>query len=1443
MSKLTLTIIGIVEHLWNFLFLVSPSLGDLIGFEGYLNESAPFTVNEHRAIYKSSRQYTDFHLGNAYNTTCTYPAFWNETGYPVDMQVKDELAGCYDSDFDQYGDTEAFGVYPDYRRQLTKFASVQDRLREWHPPVLSKLENFYCMLMTQLDIDGFRYDKALQTTVDAFGAMNKAMRECGAKLGKNNLFLAGEITGGNSLASVWLGRGRQPDMLPPNLTEAITSGHSTQAYSIRTPDLSALDAAAFHYSVYRTLTRFLGMDGNLEAGYDTPANLVDMWNTMLLTNDMTNANTGEFDPRHMYGTMNQDVFRWPAIQDGIYRQLLGNFVTTMMLPGIPLLLWGEEQEFYVLDNTASNYIFGRQPLSASSAWQTHGCYSLDSTQYYNYPVDSARNGCHDERVSSDHRDPSAPVRSILKHMFDLRQTYPVLNDGAWLQQLSNQTWQVSYPGSSGVATETGLWSVLRSAVPAVQNFGDQLNGNVSIWLMYSNLNATKEYHFDCSDVTPSPSTRALLAPFDAGLLVRNLFYPYETVALEPSAQFLGINGSTNASGCMNRITMEAYDFKAFVPIENWVAPRTRLTKIVIDGDESNGHDARILSRTSAEGAETVPIQLFFSAELDCQTVTESVYVRSTTLSGRSPSLDLSTVRCSSASEDERARKLQGHIQSVWSWSADLVGVENGAHRVSVDNSFKDAYDHFLFRIGQADNPVVFPRSANYSSSLLARGEDGNLYLQHKASGANLWRYTTNWASTYSSWMPYSGGKTLIEPLPWTGTSEQSWKGTHVRVEYFSRSAGSSDIIQEADLEDTAPRRFPHLSWNGPYNAYGFDSGMKNSFVQEHDGTWRFDFMTEWPAVGQVNVWNLNPNGQPDQTYVMGDINGDSVLDRLPPSSLAMNMINMSVSPPKSSLGWTIQIDDASRHFQLSPAGSAKRQIILFALLSIIPLLFAGSAVFAFMRGFYKIKFNQSGMTESVSQTSEKFRAMFTQEIDLENDLPSTGLRRFSRLLASHEKAKQVTMLRTSESAKERRTVLIATMEYDIEDWKIKVKIGGLGVMAQLMGKALEHQDLIWVIPCIGGVAYPIDTPAEPFKVTVLGSDYSVQVQYHQFKNIRYVLLDAPVFRQQTQAEPYPTRMDDMNSAIYYSAWNQCIAQTIRRFPIDLYHINDYHGTVAPLYLLPRTIPVCFSLHNAEFQGLWPMRTSKECTEICEVFNLTPDIVQRFVQFGEIFNLLHAGASLLRVWQQGFGAVGVSKKYGQRVHLRYPIFWGLRKIGQLPNPDPTDTAEWTGALPREKDIKIDTDFEAARPKYRLEAQRWAGLEEDETAELFVFVGRWSNQKGVDLIADIFPSILRKHPKTQLICIGPVIDLYGKFAALKLEKLMEEYPKRVLSKPVFTALPPCIFSGAEFALIPSRDEPFGLVAVEFGRKGALGVGARVGGLGNMPGESSLSPHMSD
>lgn len=1412
------------------------TLSDLIGFEGYLNTTTPFLIQEHQVVWKTERQYHDFEFGNSYNKTCEYPRFYEEDGYPVGDDVMDKFKGCYDSEFDQYGDTEAFGVYPDWRRQLTKFASVQDRLREWHAPVRAKLENFYCMSIAQLDVDGYRYDKATQSTVDALGFANDAMRKCARKYGKENFFIPGEITGGNVFGSLYVGRGRQPDMTPDNLVDAVQlSNTSDSKFFIREPENSALDAAAFHYTVYRTLTRFLGMSGNLEAGYDAPTNWVDMWNSFLVTNDMVNANTGRFDPRHMFGVTNQDVFRWPAIRDGVHRQLLGHFITSITLPGIPLLLWGEEQAFYVLDNTAENYIFGRAAMSSATAWQNHGCYRLNSSQYYNFKddVEAARHGCEDDSVSLDHRDPSHPVRNIIRRMFQLRKVYPVLQDGFFLQQLSNQTEDVLYIGSNTTVTETGLWSVMRSGFSGLELDGIQQDF-APVWLIYSNLNRTKDYQFDCKNNDTNLNITALIAPYDSGTTVRNLFYPYDEQTLEDSSRSLGINGSSNPNGCLSSLSMSAYEFRAYVPAAQWIGPQPMITKF------TPGHDARITSTVSASGSETLDVQLYFNVEMDCDSVTRSISSNSTTISGNTFSVE--NAQCTILSTPD-VPPYVGAIASTWSWSATLTGVENGIHRLTVSNATTsdgtstDAVDHFLLRVGQDDNPMVFPR-ANYSSTLLLQNDDDKLYISHKAAGADMWRYSTNWGTSFSDWMPYKGGNTTLEKQPWSGTKRQEWQGEHVRAEYFSRMAGSSDHVQEGDLGGNA-RRFPHLFLNGPYNQYGYDAGLANELSHVGDSEWSRHFMTEWPALAQLNVWGINPDGKPDQTNVMGDIDGDSVLDRLPPSSLASVILNITLPPPKPYLGWRVVVNDGTLRFQLLPSGSMYPQMALYILLWIVPVIGGSIAVWAYMQGFYQVKFNQIGVAEKGSLIPLAIKRPFKKL----RDEDTLGLvAKFKHKTSFMQSSAAL----AGDSGGRRRTVLIATMEYDIEDWAIKIKIGGLGVMAQLMGKNLGHQDLIWVVPCVGGVDYPTDNPIEPMEVTILGVKYEVQVQTHVLRNITYVLLDAPVFRQQTKAEPYPPRMDDLSSAIYYSAWNQCIGQALRRFPIDLYHINDYHGTVAPLYLLPDTIPAALSLHNAEFQGLWPMRTKKERNEVCSVFNLPLEVVQKYVQFGEVFNLLHAGASYLRVHQQGFGAVGVSKKYGKRSYARYPIFWGLKKVGQLPNPDPSDTAAWDRDF-KETDIRVDPAFEDARPELKRQAQEWAGLEQDPDAELFVFVGRWSMQKGVDLIADVFPSILES-TKSQLICVGPVIDLYGKFAALKLEKMMQIYPGRVCSKPVFTALPPFIFSGAEFALIPSRDEPFGLVAVEFGRKGALGVGARVGGLGQMPGwwytvESMTTSHLTN
>jgi alpha-1,3-glucan synthase len=280
----------------------------------------------------------------------------------------------------------------------------------------------------------------------------------------------------------------------------------------------------------------------------------------------------------MYGVTNQDVFRWPGIKDGTQKMLLGLFITTLHMPGIPKLLWGEEQAFYVLDSTAANYIFGRQSMSASPAWQNHGCYALGSTQYYQMPLEKALHGCEDDSVSLDHRDPSHPVHNIIKTMYHRRTQYPVLNDGYFLQSLSNQTRQTFLPGSNGTETEIGMWSVMRNKWLNVQELS---GGNQSIWLVYSNDEKKVKYEFDCRS-----NETALIAPFDEDTTVKNLLAPYDEFKLKRGPKKLGIDFSEEFNGCVDSLELEPFGFRAYVPKRSTYTHYALLSLLILFTDSA-----------------------------------------------------------------------------------------------------------------------------------------------------------------------------------------------------------------------------------------------------------------------------------------------------------------------------------------------------------------------------------------------------------------------------------------------------------------------------------------------------------------------------------------------------------------------------------------------------------------------------------------------------------------------------------------------------------------------------------------------------------------------------------------------------------------------------------------------------------------------------------------
>jgi len=374
---------------------------------------------------------------------------------------------------------------------------------------------------------------------------------------------------------------------------------------------------------------------------------------------MINANTGKFDPRHMYGVTNQDVFRWPGIVNGTQKQLLGMFLTTLLLPGIPTLVWGEEQAFYVLDNTASNYVFGRSPMSSAQAWEMHGCFTVGNAKYFDFPADASLRGCMDDSINLDHRDPSNAIRNIIKSTYEMRENYPVLNDGFSIQQLSKQTHSVYLPGSNYIPTETGMWSMERAA--------SNTSSDHTVWLVYGNEQVDNNYTFGCHDGT------ALIAPFAAGITVKNLYAPYDKYTLEGSPYKLPSHPDKQ-SGCLSRLELPAWGFKAFVPEDEFIVPSPVITRFL------PGHDARLLS------AKFIPIELHFSAPMDCDQITRTLYVNSTTAANQTAKLDSGSVQCKNISSvNADASPWSGGVNTAWIFAANLTNVADGIHQVTISN--------------------------------------------------------------------------------------------------------------------------------------------------------------------------------------------------------------------------------------------------------------------------------------------------------------------------------------------------------------------------------------------------------------------------------------------------------------------------------------------------------------------------------------------------------------------------------------------------------------------------------------------------------------------------------------------------------------------------------------------------------------------------------------
>lgn len=150
---------------------------------------------------------------------------------------------------------------------------------------------------------------------------------------------------------------------------------------------------------------------------------------------------------------------------------------------------------------------------------------------------------------------------------------------------------------------------------------------------------------------------------------------------------------------------------------------------------------------------------------------------------------------------------------------------------------------------------------------------------------------------------------------------------------------------------------------------------------------------------------------------------------------------------------------------------------------------------------------------------------------------------------------------------------------------------------------------------------------------------------------------------------------------------------------------------------------------------------------------------------------------------------------------------------------------------DKNIKENFDvnsFIDERISNKKDLQKLFGLPIDTARPLMAFSGRLFEQKGIDLLLEVLPHLLKERSDVQLIVLGTGIERYR----LELTVLQKKFPEQVglHLRPDFR-LPRKIFAGADMMLIPSLFEPGGIIALEAMRYGCVPIVRRTGGLNDI------------
>jgi len=380
------------------------------------------------------------------------------------------------------------------------------------------------------------------------------------------------------------------------------------------------------------------------------------------------------------------------------------------------------------------------------------------------------------------------------------------------------------------------------------------------------------------------------------------------------------------------------------------------------------------------------------------------------------------------------------------------------------------------------------------------------------------------------------------------------------------------------------------------------------------------------------------------------------------------------------------------------------------------------------------------------------------------------------------------------------------------------KTGGLADVAHSLPRVLqENYDVQVVLPLYSSIdreKFSILALQNSFVIDMNGIKYDIELFRSTYEGVEYIFIYSTLLCDREFLYGTPTH-GYQDNPVRFAIFNHAIIELLKQKKYDIAHLNDWQSALIPLLIKQEgTIQTktLFTIHNLAYQGVFDYEALFSIGVHTKYFNIEA------LEFYGKLNFMKAGiayADAITTVSDNYAKEILTPEFG--CGLEGFLTHHKEKLTGIVNG--IDTEHFTPSSDKLLEFPFNTlTQKALNKKAYLKKTKFKGIKKP----LFIFIGRFTGQKGINLLIEVLPKIASKD--CNIAILGDGEEQYQ----IQIKEMASGYPNIHFEFTYNETLSHQMYASADFLLMPSLFEPCGLNQLIAMRYGAIPIVHKVGGL---------------